>query len=146
MVVDDALGVAGRARRVVERDRVPLVRRHLPGEIRIAALNERLVVDVGELLARLRKFLVVVVDDDGAHLGESERILAHRRELAIRDHDLGVGMIELEGDDRRIESRIDRVQDRARHRHAEVGFEHRGGVGQHHRDGIAHADAEPAQG
>ena len=44
MVVDHALRVAGRARGVVERDRVPLVRRPLPGEGRIALGQQRLVV------------------------------------------------------------------------------------------------------
>ena len=36
MMIDDALGVAGGARGVVERDRVPFVVRHQPGEFRIA--------------------------------------------------------------------------------------------------------------
>ena len=34
MVIDDAFRVAGRARGVIERDGVPLVVRHLPGELR----------------------------------------------------------------------------------------------------------------
>ena len=33
-----------------------------------------------------------------------------RRELAIGDQHLGLGMVEHEGDDRRVEPRVDRVQ------------------------------------
>ena len=31
-------------------------------------------------------------------------------ELAVDDHDLGLGMVEREGDDRRIEPRVERVE------------------------------------
>ena len=51
VVVDDALGIAGGARGVVERDRVPFVVGHRPGEIGIAAGEELLVVDRAERLA-----------------------------------------------------------------------------------------------
>ena len=37
MMIDDALGIAGRAARIVERDGVPFVGRHLPGKVGIAA-------------------------------------------------------------------------------------------------------------
>ena len=51
MVVDDAFGIAGGAGGVVERDRVPLVRRVLPFEVRVAAGDELLVVALAESLA-----------------------------------------------------------------------------------------------
>ena len=47
VVVDDALGVAGRARGVVQRDGVPLVLRPQPGELRVALLQQRLVAGLG---------------------------------------------------------------------------------------------------
>ncbi len=47
MVIDDAFRVAGRARGVIERDGVPLVVRHLPGEFGIAARDEILVFRFG---------------------------------------------------------------------------------------------------
>ena len=60
-------------------------------------------------------------------------------ELGVADQDLGTGVVEHEGDGRRIEARIDGVQHGARHGHAVMGLEHGGGVGEHHRDGIAYA-------
>ena len=44
MVIDDALRIAGRAGRVVERDRIPFVGGRLPCEIGIALCDERLVI------------------------------------------------------------------------------------------------------
>ena len=101
MMVDDALRVAGGARGVVERDRLPLVLRHAPAEGRIAAGDERLVVDAGQRLARLRELLVVVVDDERPHLRLRQRLAHDGRELAVADHHLGVRVVELEGDDAR---------------------------------------------
>ncbi len=56
MMEDDALGIAGGAGGVVERDRVPFVVRHLPREIGIAAGEKLLVVDLAQRFARLREF------------------------------------------------------------------------------------------
>ena len=64
VAVDDALGIAGGARGVVERQRLPLVLRHAPAEPGVARGEERLVVRVGQRLGRLRELLVVVVDDE----------------------------------------------------------------------------------
>ena len=58
---------------------------------------------------------------------------------------LAFGMIELEGDDTRIEARIDRVQHGARHRHPVMGLDHGRGIGEHDRDGVADADAARGQ-
>ena len=44
MMIDHALGIAGGARGVIQRNRVPFVARHLPGEIRIAACDEGLII------------------------------------------------------------------------------------------------------
>ena len=52
MMVDDALGVAGRARGVVEGDRVPLVVRGFRGEFRVAGRDEVLVLNVADQLRR----------------------------------------------------------------------------------------------
>ena len=46
MVIDDAFGIAGRARRIVERDRVPLVGRPAPFEVRVALTDKGFVVDI----------------------------------------------------------------------------------------------------
>ena len=61
----------------------------------------------------------------GFTLAWAQRVLHDGRELAVGDQDLGVGVVELEGDDRRVETGVQRMEHRARHRHAVVGFEHR---------------------
>ena len=92
-MVDDALGIAGGSARVVQGDGVPLIRRHPPGEVGIAARQELLVVD-----AKPRTldpaFEVPIVDQDRLHFGEFERLADQASELGIDDHDLGVGVIE----------------------------------------------------
>ena len=141
VVIDHALGVAGGARGVVERDGVPLVVRHRPGEIRIALRDERLVVDPAEPLARAGIFRIVVVDHQRFDLGERQRLLDHPGIFAVGDDDLAFAVVELEGDHRGVEPRVDGVEDGARHRHAVVAFEHRRRVGQHRRHRVAAADA-----
>src|SRR5262249_13360056 len=52
VVIDHALRIAGGAGGIVERDRVPLVVGHFPGEVRIARREKILVVDAAQPLAR----------------------------------------------------------------------------------------------
>ena len=124
MVIDDALGIAGRARGVVERDRVPFVARHAPGEVRLAGSDELLVVDRAQPLAGAGEFGVVVVDDQRLHLGERERLAHEPGEFAVGDQHLRFGMVEREGDDGGVEPGVECVEHRSRHRHAVVAFEH----------------------
>ena len=145
MVVDHALGIARRAGCVVERDGVPFVRGRPPLEAREAALDEILVLDGAQPLADLRELGVVVFDEARLHAALLDGFLDGRRELAVVDQDLRLGVIELEGDDRRIEAGIDRVQHGSGHGHAEVRLQHRRGVREHDRDGVALADAEPGK-
>ena len=137
MVVDDALGIAGCAGGVVERDRVPLVagRRSLIGLV--ALRDQRLVVELSQPLAGAAIFGVVVVDDQRPDLGALQRLRDDGREFAVDDDRLGLPMIEHEGDRGRIEPGVERVQNRAAHRHAIVAFEHRRRVGEHDRDRVA---------
>ncbi len=51
MVIDHALGIAGGAGGVEQRQRVPLVLRQAPGKIRIAAGEEGLVIRLAEPFA-----------------------------------------------------------------------------------------------
>ncbi len=74
VMVDDALGIAGGAGSIVERDGVPFILGHPPFELGIAAGEELLVFDVAKAGAVDGKLRVVVVDDDGpGGLGERER-------------------------------------------------------------------------
>ena len=112
MVVDDAFRVACRARRVVERDRVPFVVRHRPFEVGIARRDEILIVDRADPLAfRVGRILgvvqVVIVDDQRLHLCQRERLLGDARELAVDDQHFRFGMVELKGDDRSVEPRVE---------------------------------------
>ena len=51
MMIDDALGVAGRARSIIERDRIPFIVGQRPCEIGIARGDEALIVDLRQALA-----------------------------------------------------------------------------------------------
>ena len=145
VAVDDALGIACRARRIVERQRLPLVVRHAPAEPGVPRGEERLVVGIGQGLGGLRKLLVVIVDDERPDLGHGQRMAHRRRELAVADHRLGVGVVELEGDRRGVEPGVERMQDGAGHGHAVVGLDHRRGVGEHDGDGVAGPDGAAGQ-
>ena len=77
VMIDDALGIAGGAGRVVEADRVPLVVGHLPGEGGIAAFEKCFVLESAEPLAGAGIFGIVVVDDERLRLGERQCLLDH---------------------------------------------------------------------
>src|SRR5277367_7066923 len=92
MMVDDALGIAGRARRVVERDRVPFVARGLALISFVALGDQRLIVEAAEPLARAVVFRVVVVDDERAGLGALERRGDDGRKFTVGDDRLGLAV------------------------------------------------------
>ena len=141
----DALGVARGARSVVDRNCVPLVLGHEPGEVRIAIRKEGLVVLRIDLTGFTGKLGIVVLDQRGLNLREFERLLHQGHEFTIDDDDLRHGMIELECDDRGIEARVDRMQHAPAHRHAVMTFQHRGCVRQHRRNRVAAPDTHPGQ-
>src|SRR5262249_39648045 len=97
VMVDDALRIPGRARRVQETDRLPLVRRSAPLEFGIALGEQGLVVLLAEELAALVK-RVVDGDDRDTPFQQAERSLDRLRELAIRDEKLGVAVLQDERD------------------------------------------------
>ena len=141
MMIDHALGIAGGARRIVERDGVPLVGGHLPGKFRIAAFEKFLVVDLAQPLPALRKFRVVIVDHQRLFLQQRQRGCDGGRKFAVGDQHLGVAMLQHEGNGRSVQPCVQRIQHRPQHRHAIMGFQHGRGVGQHHRHRVALFDA-----
>ena len=106
--------------------------RHQPGEIRIAALDETFIV-LAQPRAILRKFRIVIVDHRGRIFHQRQRLFHRAGEFAVGDQDFRAAMLQHIGDGRGIEPGVDRVQHRARHRHAMMGFQHRRRVGQHRR-------------
>ena len=146
VVVDHALGIARRARRVVEADRLPLILGHPPGEVRIAGCDQVLVAEIRQRLPALGEFQVVGVDNERPHPCEGERLPGDIGELAVDDENLRSGVVDLEGDDRRVEARVERMEHRPGHGHAVVGLEHGRAVGQHDGDGIARYDAVAGKG
>ena len=84
---------------------------------------------------------IVIVDDDWFDGRQRQRLLDHAGEFAVDDQQPGFGMVELEGDDRRIEPGVERMQHAPGHRYGEMRLQHRRGVGQHHRHRVALADA-----
>ncbi len=135
MVIDDAFRVAGRARCVVEADRLPFVGGQLPVEVRVAARDEIFVFRLADPGPRPVIFLVVHVDHNGLHLGQRQRLLHKAGKLPVHEDHLRFSVIEDETDRRRVEPRIDRIENGAGHRHAVMHFEHGGRVRRDHGHG-----------
>lgn len=140
-MVDHSLRIARGAGGVVERDRVPLVVRHRPVVVGIAGSQEGLVIGPAEGGAIAGEFRIVVIDDERRHLGLLERAAGELREFTIDDEDFGLAVVEAEAEGLGIEAGVERVEHRARHRHAVMALDHRGRVGEQHRHGVAPADA-----
>ena len=129
--VDRALRPARGARGVVDRDRVVLVPVPDADRLRHAAGQEVLVGIAGRS--------GVLHDDDGG-VGVEQ---VHQ--LRVGDHDaraaVGEDVVDFDG----AQARVDRDQDGARGRHAEVRLEDRRGVGAQHGDAVAALHARSAQ-
>ena len=146
VVVDHALRVAGRARGVVQRDRVPFVGGRLPRELRVALAR-------GAPRSRSRRCarpagVLRVVDVDHERLRVRER----RSAFAIvgeNSRSVSSTLASPWSSMKAIASASSRVlsvlSTRAGHRHAEVRLDHRRRVGQHRRHRVADADAARRQ-
>ena len=129
VMIDNALRIARRAGRVIQRYGIPFVSRQGPVELRIAGSQEFLVIfgaDARTLWKwRVRsKIRIVIVNDQWRDVGFFKRLCNDTGELPVHDQDFCAGMVELEGDDRRIETGIERMQHGTGHRHAVMGFQH----------------------
>ena len=144
MVIDDALGIAGGARGVVEGDGIPLVVRALPGEFGIALGDELLVGHSAQQFAALEGG-IIDIDHQQWVFHQLQCLADHRRHLTLGDQHLGLGVLQDEGDRRGIQTRIDGVEHCPDHGDAEVGLEMFGQVGAHEGDRVADPDAVLAQ-
>src|ERR1700733_6167606 len=99
VMIDDAFGIPGGARGIIERNGVPLVVRQKPGEIGVALAQKILVFEIAEPLARAGEFRIVVVDDKRAVFAGGERAFDGLGVFAVGDQNLGFAMVEDKGDD-----------------------------------------------
>jgi hypothetical protein len=140
MMIDDTLRVAGRARSVIERDRVPFVRRRAFGKAGFGRGEKGLVIGgAGASAARPRR--VANVDDERFAFGPGQRRRDEGGKFGVGDQHLGFAVIEDERDRFRIEADVEGVQHRTRHRHAEMRLERFRDVRRQHRHRIAASDA-----
>ena len=98
MMVDNAFRIAGRARGVVERNRIPFVARRRAPISLVPLGDQRLVVEVSQPLAGAVVLGVVVVDNERPSLGPLERHADDCREFTVDDERFGFAVIEHEGD------------------------------------------------
>ena len=145
VVINDALGIARRPRGVVQRDGVPFVMGHQPVEGGIALGQKLVISQPPDPLAAGKAGIDDVHDQQVGRMGDADGAFHDLRELGIDDQDLGLAMLEDEGDPLGIQPRVDRVQHRARHGHAEMRFEHLGDVGGDDRHRVAAPDAARGQ-
>ena len=143
-MIDHALGIAGGARGIVERNRRPFVIGKDGLEPVVALFEKVLVVELADGFAAARR--IVDIDDQRrrGHLGQ--RRLDDGGVFAVDDQNLGIGMFENERHRAGIEADVDGVQHGAGHRHAVMAFQHFGNVGRHHRHGVARPHAARRQG
>ena len=140
MMRDHTLGIARRAGCVVDGNRVPFVLGHEPRVIGIAPGNKGVIVDGLGLRRCVGEFGIIVLDEQGCDRCQRQGLLHQRHEFPVHDDHLRHRMIQLERDDRRIQTGVDRMQNPAAHRHTVVTFQHRRNVGQHGRHSIPPSD------
>ncbi|MNG93656.1 hypothetical protein D3C79_526310 [compost metagenome] len=145
VVVDHALGVAGGAGGVVERDRLPLVIGPFPGKVRVAFGEERLIIQFADRTA-FAVLRVIHIHHQWRVLEQGQGRLDDAVELAVGDQHLGLAMLQHEGDGLGVQAYVQGIEHGAGHGHAKMGFEHGRNVGQHHRHGVATADTPAHQG
>ncbi len=140
VVVDDALGLAGGAGGVVERNRLPLVVGQAPVEFRVALAQEVLVLQLAQALAAGTGGVVHV--DDQRRFFETRYCLGDDgRKLAVGDQRLGLAVLQAVGDGGGIEADVERIEHRAEHGHGKARLVDGGDVRRHHRDGVPAADS-----
>ena len=145
VVAHHALRVAGGARGIAERNRVPLVVGVADRIIRVAGGKESLVFGVADDLAGGGQ-RVVDADHQGLFaLQQVERRARHRGEFAVDQEHAGFPSAQDEGDDRRVEPGVDGADHAAGHRDAVMRLQHGRDVGRKHGNGVAAADAVGGQ-
>ena len=144
VMVDNALGISGRSRRVIERNRIPFVCGQLPFIGVVAVGDEGLIVRSTKTLSTGTQ-CIGNVDDQGLAFQLRQCAFHCRCELGVCDEHLGFAVLKHESNRRRIQTCIECVEDSACHRHAEMRLDHLRRIGGHQRNGVADADAGSRQ-
>ena len=120
MVANDPLWVAGGARGIVQRNRIPFVtrgRRCIVGRPRgqqcgIIHRSDQRSLGIGGIVGIGR---VVIVDHDGPRwrCHQRQRFGGQIRKLAVDDQHLGFGVVQLKGDGACVQTVVQRMQNRA---------------------------------
>ncbi len=140
MTVDDTFWVAGRARGITDRDRIPFIVRQDVLERLVAFRQQVLVSQLANTLSA-ETLGVDDVDDPGRGFTEYERLGGKSGVLRVDQEYGGFRMVENIGDRFRFEPGVIGVQHRTGHRNREMAFQHLGNVRRENRDRIALADA-----
>jgi hypothetical protein len=134
MAVHHALGLAGRAGRVVDGEQCVLVLEARLDRQHFGAGHELLVA--AAIGARRMRF-IRDLDDLLDTLDAGERIVQVGRELGVDQQDARPRVLDDVGDLGRGQARVDRDQRSAEQRHAEGRGQVDRRIGQQHRDGVA---------
>ncbi len=145
VVIDHALGVAGSAGGVVERNGLPLVIRPVPGKRRVALGKQGFIVQRADCSA-LTVFRVIHIHHQWRVLEQGQGGCDDRVEFAVGDQHLGLAMLQHEGNGLGVQAHIQGIEYGTGHRHAEMRFEHGRDIRQHDRYRVATANAAADQG
>ena len=123
VAVDRALRISRRAGRVEQADRLPFVVRLPPFELCIAAGHQRLIGDLTDP-GRFRQSGILDLDHQHVMVELAAHIVHQRGELPVHYQHLGAAVIEREGDRRRVEPCVQRIEHGAQHGHREMCLDH----------------------
>jgi hypothetical protein len=145
VVVDDAFRVPRRARGVIQTDGLPLVGGALPGGGGVALGEQRLVLDGADRGALADEERVIDVDEEQVAAEPGDGLAGDGREFRVDEQHLRLAVGQHERERVGVEPRVERVEHRPAHRHAEVRLDHRRRVRQERRHRVASSDAAGPQ-
>ena len=145
VVIHDAFRITGRARRVVESNRFPLIFGRHFREGGLASCEKCLVIHLPEKVAA-RSHRVGDIDHQRLSLKLIQCLFDDRGKFGVGNQYFGFTMLEDKRDRRGIEADIERIQHRSGHRYAEMRLKRLRDVGRHHRNGVAASDPARPQG
>ncbi len=146
MMEHHALRIAGGARRVVQRNRVPFIAGQRPFKSRIALGDEAFIFHFADARTFAGIFRIININHQRLCLAQGKRALGQPGKFPVHDQDFRFAMIQNKGDGRRIQPVIQRVDDRPRERHAIMRLQHLRDIGREDRHRIATANAALVQG